>query len=222
MIATFCIEIGLLGYSWWRYQGGARRNLVVGLLLSLAIFQIAEYFVCGGLGISALIWSRVGFVAITLLPPLCLTLVGELGGKRPKLPSMLAWGAAGALIAFLTFAPQAVNAALCAGNYVIFHLSGPGDWSYGLYYYAVLMGIIMLATSRMEAAKDPKTKAALRWIVAGILSFLGPTATVNAVDLKTINGIPSIMCGFAIVFAIILALRVLPLTTSLKTRRSET
>ena len=43
-----------------------------------------------------------------------------------------------------------------------------------------------------------------------------PTTIVNVVDPSTIEGIPSIMCGFAVILAIILLGFVAPLTLEAK------
>jgi len=47
-------------------------------------------------------------------------------------------------------------------------------------------------------------------LVLGYLVFLIPTALANSVKPETRRGIPSIMCGFAVLYAIILALYILP------------
>ena len=44
----------------------------------------------------------------------------------------------------------------------------------------------------------------------GYVLFMVPTTFVNIVDPSTISGIPSIMCGFAVLLAATLAGKVLP------------
>jgi hypothetical protein len=55
-----------------------------------------------------------------------------------------------------------------------------------------------------------KVKQSLQAMVAAYLALLVPTTTVNLINPETIHGIPSIMCGFAVIFALILGLYVLP------------
>src|SRR5687768_2570427 len=74
MIATFAIEIALAIYAVWRYKLNTISRLVVSLLVFLAIFQFAEYMLCGGFGVDGFTWSRIGYVSITMLPPLGLHL----------------------------------------------------------------------------------------------------------------------------------------------------
>ncbi len=66
------------------------------------------------------------------------------------------------------------------------------------------------------AAKTTKTKngrrqkQALLAMILGYLVFLVPTAVVNTLKPETIAGIPSIMCGFAVLFAFILYFYIIP------------
>ena len=53
-------------------------------------------------------------------------------------------------------------------------------------------------------------------LMFGYLVFLIPTATVNYIKPETRAGIPSIMCGFAVFFALILAFKILPLAAKKK------
>jgi hypothetical protein len=53
-------------------------------------------------------------------------------------------------------------------------------------------------------------RRALYALIAGALTFLVPTAIVNLLDPMTVAGMPSIMCGFAVLFAVILVGLVLP------------
>jgi hypothetical protein len=57
--------------------------------------------------------------------------------------------------------------------------------------------------------------------VFGWLSFLLPTGIVNALNPQSISGIPSVMCGFAVIYAIVLVFGILPMATkkSAKNRR---
>src|SRR4051812_32806788 len=84
MLATLTIESCLALYTLWRYKMTEISRLIVGMLLGLAIFQLAEYHVCTGLGSQAVPWSRLGFVAITALPPIGLHMMHALAGKQER------------------------------------------------------------------------------------------------------------------------------------------
>ena len=53
-------------------------------------------------------------------------------------------------------------------------------------------------------------KPALFSLITGYLLFIVPTTTLNIIDPATISGIPSIMCGFAVILAFVLTLKVAP------------
>ncbi len=55
-----------------------------------------------------------------------------------------------------------------------------------------------------------KKLEAVRALILGYLVFLVPTAISNTVEPSSRAGIPSIMCGFAVIFALILVIYVLP------------
>ena len=86
MLATFAVEIVMAIYTVWRYKMTTTTRLITAALAMLALFQLSEYYDCTGLGINAADWSRVGYAAITTLPPLGLHLLHKLGDKpnRPE------------------------------------------------------------------------------------------------------------------------------------------
>lgn len=181
----------------------------------LALFQLSEYNVCEGVGFSALVWSRIGFVAITLLPPLGLHLVQIIAGRGRRWIVWLSYFAAVAFMATFLFYPEAFINHVCAGNYVIFRLADGVGRAYHVYYYGFLL-IGMAMSLYFSFRAKVKIRQALILQIVGYLSFLLPTITANTLDPKTVSGIPSIMCGFAIVYAIILAVGIAPLATERK------
>jgi len=210
MLATIIIELGLLIYSLIRYKFTLVTKLVAFTLLSLAMFQVAEFRTCGKvLGEAGLLWSRMGYVFITLLPPLGLHLVSAIAKKKPTL---LHWGAdasAAILVTIFGLLPSSLYLAVCGGNYVIFKIHEGLGTVYGFYYIGFLLAGLALAASYMKKAKKDQYQA-LTWMMLGYLMFLIPTGIVNMLDPKTIYGVPSIMCGFAVLYALTLAFAVLP------------
>jgi hypothetical protein len=212
MLATFLIEFGLMIYTIARYKMNAQTRLVAALLGFLALFQLAEYNVCGGLlSLDAMTWSRIGYVAITILPPMALHLVALIAKVRTKWNVAIAagYGAAIFWILFFGFAPTAFDGHVCAGNYAIFQISGGIGGMYFAYYYVMLLAGIGACVYLIPAAAK-RVRVLLALQLTGYLSFLLPTAITNTVNPTTINGIPSIMCGFAVVYALILSLYILP------------
>ncbi len=211
MLATFIIEITLAIYTLIRYKMTAIVRLATAILVLLAIFQLAEFSVCGRSSTSALMWSRIGYMAITLLPPLALDLVLTIKNKRRRILLMLAYGTSLGFALFIGLSSSAFSGHVCAGNYAIFQLVHPLGGLYFIYYYSwLLLGIGLSLFFSIKAKQQAREMLILQ--VFGYLSFLLPTGIVNAVNPNTISGLPSVMCGFAVIYAIILALGIVPMS----------
>lgn len=215
MIATFTIEILLAVYTVWRYKMTVLTRLVTATLICLAIFQLAEYHVCTGFGSHAMAWSRLGFVAITILPPLGLHILHVLAGKPGRKVVGAAYATMAVFIVFFLTYHAAFIGHQCTGNYVIFQMGPRAGGLYGLYYYGWLLSALALGW-RWANQLQAKGKKALRQLqtvqalIIGYLVFLVPTALANTVKPETRHGIPSVMCGFAVLFALILGFYILP------------
>lgn len=212
MLATFFIEIVLALVAFWRYRANPVGRLATVLLVCLAIFQLAEYSVCStAIGLDSVTWARVGYVAITLLPPMGLQMTLMIAGK--KQPKLIAFAYASAVLLSVVFlfSTEGVTSSACLGNYVIFEIARWVVWPFAFYYYGWLL--LTIWTGWRFAAKLPKRrKLALYTLSFGYLTFIVPTTFVNIVDPSTIAGIPSIMCGFAVILALLLVGVVLPET----------
>ena len=211
MIATFLIEIVGALYVVFRYKMTPVTRLATAVLVGLAVFQLAEYNVCeGAWGVSSLSWARIGYVAITLLPPLGLHLATKIAGQsRPKLVAS-AYGLAAAFAIFFMFIGHGMQSEQCLGNYVIFTTARWAVPPYALYYYGLLILTAGYSMSVYKTVKKSHIQKALFWLVAGYAAFVIPTTAVNLVEPATIAGIPSIMCGFAVILAILLVMEVMP------------
>ncbi len=223
MLATCLIESVLAVYTLVRYKFDTYGKLAITLLLALAVFQLCEYHVCGGWGVRASGWSRVGYVAITLLPALGLHLLYVLAGKPRRRLVVGAYASMAAFILYFTAVPRVFQSYACTGNYVIFQIGMKPAIAYGLYYYgwiaaAIVLGIRWANELRRKGRGRPRSLA-IQALVLGYLVFLVPTALANSIKPETRRGIPSIMCGFAVLFAFILALYILPKMAARRTPR---
>lgn len=211
MMATFIIEIGCAIYIATRYKMTHITRLATALLICLALFQFAEYNVCeGAFSLSSLMWARIGCVAITLLPPFGLhmaTLISE--KKRPLLVSL---GYASSIIFIYTFlfAGSGIESQQCLGNYVIFNIAGWANIPYLIYYYGWLLVTVIFAWRSGMRMKSASKRMSLYTLAIGYLAFIVPTTAANIIDPSTVAGIPSIMCGFAVILAIMLTGFVIP------------
>lgn len=208
MLATFLIEFGFAFYVIWRYKMNTISRLIATTLFTLGTFQLAEYMICGGLGLTHVEWARLGYASITLLPPLGIHLVTALAGK--KMPWLVgsAYASAAAFVGFFTLAGGAINGEVCYANYAVFDTHNASIIPFALYYYGWLIAGTYLAWH--WANKQPKKAVALQGMAMGYLLFILPTTAFNLIDPSTVSGIPSIMCGFAVLLAFALVIRVLP------------
>lgn len=209
MLATFMIEAGFLIYTLIRYRLNTVARLSAAILFFLALFQIAEYNVCGGLGVNAASWSRVGFVAITILPALGIHLIYTIAKKPWNNVIGSAYGMAGAWIIVFAISEKAFSGHVCAGNYVIFQLKPGLGGLYFLYYYLWLFigGYLCV---KFAKAMVRKNRESLILFALGYAALLIPTTLANMAKPETVQGIPSIMCGFAIVLAGIITFGIMP------------
>lgn len=207
MLATFIIEIALALFALWRYKMNEVSRVAVALLVFLAVFQIAEFNVCESGWIDSLTASRIGYVAITLLPPLGIHLAYAIARSKKRPLLLPAYVTAALFAVFFLFVGQSLSGHECLGNYIIFQVLPGSQWLYALYYYGWLIAGIWLCFT-LQA--KPQPTSALTGLAFGYLAFMVPTTTVNMLDRSTIEGIPSIMCGFAVLLALTLVLWVLP------------
>lgn len=214
MLATLAIEASLAIYTVWRYKLNDLTRLITVFLVALATFQLAEYFVCTTGG-NAVQWSRIGFVAITALPPLGLHLMHMLADKPNRKLVAAAYTTMVGFSAFFLASQTAFAGHQCTGNYVIFQFSQNVTGVYSLYYFGWLfvgIGLGMRWANQLKAKGKSAIHRleAVRGLVVGYLIFMVPTAIANTVKPETRRGIPSVMCGFAVLLALILVLYILP------------
>lgn len=215
MLATVLIETMLFVYTLWRYKLSVTARLALLIVGTLAVFQVAEFQVCTGFGISAIAWSRLGYVAITFLPALGLHLMYVLAGKPGRKLVIVAYLTMIGFIAYFLTYKAAFIGYQCTGNYVIFQIGKHPAIAYGVYYYGWLLvamglGIKWIWNTKQRDEPVGAKIQTMRALIIGYLVFLIPTGIANSIKPETRRGIPSIMCGFAVLFALIVVLYILP------------
>jgi hypothetical protein len=206
MLATFLIESGLAAYVLYRHRKGLFAKIAVAILLLLALFQLSEYEICADR--NPVFWSRLGLAAITLLPILGLYLISLVSHKQHFL--RLGYAAAAVSLFLVLLAPRDVISPFCAGNYVTF--GGPETLFrfYAAYYWGFLVIGIWESMEALNVSRSKRVHRILRWMVIGYLSFMLPMGIVYAFYEPARMAVASIMCGFALALAFILALRIVP------------
>lgn len=210
MLATIAIEIGLLVYTFIRFRLNPLTRIVMLQLILLAIFQLAEYSICGRFSVDASTWSRVGYISITMLPPLGLHLIQTISGRGWVWLKWVAYANAVAWNLIFSLSSKPFISNVCGGNYVISQLTHTSGRVYFAYYYFWLLVSICVALAWAYSATK-RIRTALTLCVIGYFAFLVPTTVVNNLYPATRSGIPSIMCGFAVIYALILVFGILPL-----------
>lgn len=215
MIATMIAEVSLAIYTLWRYKMSSITRLALITLLALATFQLAEYYVCTGIGSMAVPWSRVGFVAITALPPLGLHMMHVLAGKPRRRLVNSTYAIMALFMASFLFSPGIFTGHVCTGNYVIFQFTANITGVYSVYYFSLLLagiglGINWAGELKAKGKKAVKQLQTVQALILGYLVFLVPSALAMAVKPEVRRGIPSVLCGFAVLYALILALYIMP------------
>ncbi|MFZ1249654.1 MAG: hypothetical protein WAQ24_05035 [Candidatus Saccharimonadales bacterium] len=211
MMATFLIEIGLAVWTLWRYRMNRLVQLSVATFVCLAMFQLAEYTICEGLfGLSQLTWAKIGYVAITALPPLGIHLLLVIAKRKAPWLLAVSYGSMVVFMAYFLFATNGISATTCGGNYVIFKTSNYATSWYTLYYYGLELLVVGASAYLAHSVSNRRTKQALFGLTAGYLGFMVPVAIANTINPALIHAVPSVMCGFAVIFALSLGLYVLP------------
>jgi hypothetical protein len=209
MVVTMLAEVTLFLYTLLRYKMAPITRVITFILLFLATFQLAEFNVCGGRDAKA--WSHIGFIAITILPALGIHLISLIAKRKNTILKSASYLVSGLFAIIFGLSGSDLAAHACGGNYAIFQLAHRVGGMYFAYYYLWLfIGIGLSLYYSIKATV--KIRQALVLQIVGYLSFLLPTGIVNTINPKTIEGLPSIMCGFAVIYAFILVFGIVPLT----------
>ncbi len=204
-LLTFIVETSFAIYALIRYRRSLFCNISVALLLLLAWFQIGEYVLCTQ-HVDLMMWSQIAFASITFLPVLAAHLVTIATGRRALVP--LGYVIAAAFIYVIIFIPPVSITTSCTGRFVIFDAASPFIFPYIVFY----LGYIILGASRLGHAllKRYGDRETSYWLLAGYASFVVPTIIVYAFFESSRVGFSSILCGFAIFFAFIIGMKILP------------
>lgn len=211
MVATFVLEIALAAYTIYRYKFGPKTRAIVALLVCLAAFQLAEYFVCTNSGI-AMGSARAGYVAITALPGLGFYLMGLLTKPLTRKQNLAIIGSTLVVAAYFLLAPQAFDAYRCTGNYVIFQIGMRQAAVYSLFYFGLILASLLRGARFLGSNPEREKARPVQWLLAGYAMFIVPVAILTVLHPDTGKAVPSIMCGFAVTLAVVLVAKVAPLS----------
>jgi hypothetical protein len=94
---------------------------------------------------------------------------------------------------------------------VIFNTSTDLYRLYGFYYWGFLLLGIWESLEKLASLKrNAASRNILQWLIVAYLSFMAPMGMVYIFSPISRNAVASIMCGFAVFLALILALKIVP------------
>ena len=211
MIATFIIESIFIAALLFTRKLNQNTKLILGLLVCLASFQLAEYGICEAWGFTPTTWAKIGFSAITFLPVLGLHLVYSI--DKRKLSKLVPMGYILSLMWLLFFYfGSMLKGAVCSGNYVIFAIPDAYELPYYIFYDAYMLIAIIVALMFARRQRIVKIRVALQALAIGYLAFIVPSMLFSKYDNYggADSNLPSVMCGFALLFAAVLTAKVAP------------
>lgn len=213
-LATFLIELTLAIYVIHRYGFNKVSRIAAGILLLLGVFQLAEYMIC--MGGNPQLWSKIGTSSIAILPVMALHLVTLLTRKSKWTETGYFFGA---LIVGAIFFLEVPILPECTGKFVALKFTTTFDLIFNVY-YAIFLFIALEMIVRTWRSHKGKNSG-LFWALMIYASFLVPTALVYIFIATARTGVPSIMCGFAVIGAIILVFKELPLVFGKKSVKKK-
>lgn len=211
MVATFALELVLAIYTVAKYKLNSKGRVIIALLICLAAFQLAEYFVCTSSSV-AISSARVGFAAITLLPGLAFYLMALLTKPLSRKLTVLMLVATLLIAGYFLVAPQAFDGYQCTGNYVMFQIGRRPAILYGLFYFGLILFSILKGVRFLGTEPGHEKARPVQWFIAGYAMFIVPVAVLTVFHPDTSRAIPSVLCGFAVTLAVVLVVKVAPLT----------
>ena len=207
-LATFIVEFIFAVYTLIKYRKTEFGRVSIFVLLALASFQLPEYLLCqSNQSAYRNVLIQIGFIGTAFLPPLGLHLVNLLNDKKyTKLVSFgYIFASFTTILILASKAGDFVHA--CTGKYVKFGLGSLAEKFYsGTYLIFITSAIVILLYYILKN----KNLALNMWMLVTFLVFLIPAYVLYFFSFYPSDGLPSVMCGFAIFAALILLLKILP------------
>lgn len=206
-LATFVVEFVFGLYTLYKYRKTTFGKVAAFGLFGLATFQLAEWMVCGVTG-NPDFWMRFGFVGTALLPAIGLNLVHLISNRKYKYLTQFGYLFAAVVSLMLIFQAGKDLYFACMGTFVAFQLGTLTDAVY-LGYYVIILGFAIIILLRNIIAKKKHVQISILTLVL-LLVFIVPTYVLYLFHVISGASVPSIMCGFAIIAAVILVAKILP------------
>jgi hypothetical protein len=203
-LLTGLFEVGAA--VWCLYQPGRWpiRRMVFALLLVLAGYQFMEILVCTQLEQPLL--ARLAFADVVWLPSIGLSLMLCIGRFSGWVHHAVrgCWVGAAALTAWMLIDQRFVIGTVCSTVFATHEHGTPFHHVFGAYYELALAGLIVGCGAGMVSAERALDRAHLLDLQLGILGFLVPAMLTQIIMRDLDPSLPSIMCHYALVLALLL------------------
>ena len=193
----------------WALRSSGRREILVPtalLLFALAGYQFLEVLVCGAPGDAT--WPRLAFADVVWLPPLGMWLVLTMSAPRHRVLRPLvqaSFVAAAGLSAWILLTPDFVTSSVCDAVFATYGHGTPYYDAYGAFYHVGLAGILFGGGFALVHTDDRARRAHIADVQLGVLGFVVPALLTEVLVPNLNTSTPSVMCHYALVFAVFLA-----------------
>jgi len=210
-VMTAVFEIAGAFWIIMRQRSHGQRSILLPIVISLFLlagYQIIEVGLCWKSDGSNLFLARLGFLDITWLPPVSLLLISRLVTPRSRPLILYARFSLfiGALLSlWIIMDYRFVTGTICEFMYARYSNVQPWFNFYGAFYEITQMSMIFVPAYLLSRIGDAKRRKDLSDLLIGSLLFIIPSLYVASVWPSIFeNGLPSLMCHFAIFYAVFL------------------
>lgn len=237
-VATAAFEIIAAAWAFTLAKGktsdGARRRglpsdlraiaRTTGTILALlAGYQLTEVAICANVGAAGFL-PRLAFLVVTWLPALGLLLVTQIHRPKSRLLNVSALtmlaGAVG-IVAWIVLDRSFATASVCNAVFARYAHVHPRFQLYAGYYWLGLLGMAALSAYGAYISTDPHRRRWLSHVHVGTLGFVVPSIVTSLFVPTARSALPSVMCHFALIFAVLLVRMLWILRTGLEGERSK-
>ena len=218
-----CVEILLLINLLIFAEKNKLNRIAIVMVALLAGYQVMEFLMCG-IELQAPFFPYLAYVIISFLPPLNLVLVLTLTHNLNHNPAhYLIFLPAVFFVIYYAFIIQQFAVTSCAVLYASYHY--PLGELYAFFYYIPILISIILLIGSVKRSPDKKIKFISKVLLGGNIFISIPVifgfALLSAGDYSLISKIESIMCKFAFVYAVCLAVVALRNTNNKNERNNS-
>ncbi len=191
----------------WALRGPGRKSIIYtssALLLLLAAYQVLEVIICE-FPQGNMFMSRLAFIVITWLPPVCILLIAHLYPSKARAVyrfSGLMFGLALLIILWIILDKNFVSESVCTIVFARYSNPMPAYIIYSVFYQAGLLGMLLIAAYGVIICRDHKQRRLLGQVLIGSLAFFVPSLITVIAIPYTSGALPSIMCHYALLLAI--------------------